>query len=310
MKIAFIKPNYPGEKRVAILPDDIASLQDSIYQEIIVERGFGEFMGLDDNAYRTVGCTIMDRAECFAQQTIFSLKLIQPVDYPLLKQGGNIIGWMHPGGSGKTFTQSIAREKQMAIFDVDSVYPKLYWPDGSTEAVDNLPPHFFWKNSYLAGIAATKLAFQHYRLDQVKQPLSVCVLGSGSVSQGAFYYLSSLGIQPRMFYRKTLPLFYGSLSDYDVVVNGIEVDIDGHHILTRQQVAAMKPDAILVEAAADAGRAIEGTRYHSLENPAGMVEGRRYTLVNNAPTLMFEEASRNISRVVSDLFLRRDFFLK
>lgn len=306
--ISFVKPNYPGEKRVAILPSDIKAVKDHIvFEEIFIERGFGSHLNISDAEYINAGCTIVSRQDCFAQPQLFSLKLIQPDDYEYLQRRQKIIGWMHPNGSGRDFFVNVAKKLEISIFDIDSIYPRIYRSDGNIDSIKGLPQQFFWKNSYIAGIAATKLAIDYLKvnLDNLN---SIAVLGTGSVSQGAFSYLSKLDLEPRMFYRKTLPLFYEHLNEYDLIVNGIEMDNDNGHILDREKIEQLRHDVIIIDAAADAGRAIEGTNYLSLENPLGYAYGRKYTLVNNAPTLMYEKASKEISKVVSKIFLTKIFF--
>lgn len=293
-KIAFIRPNYPNEKRVALLPQDIGLLLESGVHPL-VETGFGSSLNIPDDDYAVSGASIVSRIEAFRQNIIFSLKLIQPTDYHLLKFGHKIIGWMHPTGSGFDFYFNIAKNKKIQIIDLDSVYPRLY--GDSVTDLDIEPKHFFWKNSMFAGIASIKLGHQWFNLSSSVQK-SVAVLGSGSVSQGAFYELSRLGILPRMFYRKTLSIFYSSINQFDLIVNGIEVDSE-RHIMNRACIESTKKDCLIIDAAADAGRAIEGTSYNSLASPVSEVFGRRYILVNNAPTLLASEASQFISSVLA-----------
>lgn len=93
MKIGLVKANFPGERRVPLLPKDIKDFKN----EILVEEGFGKFLDIDDQEYIDKGCHILSRAEIFAEsEAIFSLKLIQPTDYSHLREGQMIIGWTHP----------------------------------------------------------------------------------------------------------------------------------------------------------------------------------------------------------------------
>jgi N5-(carboxyethyl)ornithine synthase len=306
--IGFVTPNYPGEQRVALLPDDLERYRKNmIYDELYVEEGFGKSLGIADANYRAVGCHLLGREQIFQIDTIFSLKLIQPMDFPLLRNGHRIMGWMHPLGSGKSFCSTTAREIGVTIFDIDSVYPRIYRPDGTRSDVRGLPKHFLWKNSYVAGIAATKLALSSTSFTY-SQSTKVAILGSGSVSQGAFFYISSLGMQPRMFYRKTLDIFKEQIGKFDLIINGIEMDLDEGHVISRQLLQKTKTRLLLVDAAADAGRAIEGTDYQTLDKPIAFLEERAYCLVNNAPSLMSSEASLAISSAVSQHLLSKDFF--
>lgn len=299
MKISFVKPNYPFEKRVAILPHDLKWLLSSYPIEIVIEQGFGREYGATDNAYREAGAQIATREDCYAERVVFNLKLTQPSDYKYLKMGHTLIGWSHPSGSGNSFYKNICQEKNIHLIDIDSVFPRKYSGLTVTD-INFFPNHFFWKNSYNAGIASIMMAEPHLPIDKSAK---VCVLGSGSVSQGAFFKLSQIGFQPRMFYRKTLPIFIESLSKYDLIVNGIEMDTVDGHILTRNDLRRTKKGVLIIDAAADAGGAIEGTEYRDFNSPFGEVEGRGYFLVNNTPTFIYKIASVDISKVVATTVL-------
>lgn len=301
IEVAFVRPNYPGEKRVALLPEDVEGVMEAGMSPVM-ESGFGASLGVGDLEYVKAGARIASREDAFHVDILFSLKLIQPIDYPLLRDGHKIIGWMHPLGSGGKFYSEVVLPRNLQIIDLDSVYPRLYRRDAVVD-LQFEPLHFFWKNSMYAGMASILLAERHMGLSS-KVHDSVAVLGSGSVAQGAFIQLARIGFNPRMFYRKTLPSFYAGLSDFDVIVNGIEMDGDGH-ILDERQIRATQKDCLLIDAAADAGKSFEGTQYNSLEVPVSTVFERRYLLVNNAPSLLFQEASQCISKVLAGGVLRQ-----
>lgn len=306
MNISFLRPNYPFERRVALLPSDLSNAKFySVYQKIFVEDGFGNCLGLDNSAYEKVGCEIKSREEVFSSDVIFSLKLIQESDYDFLRFGQKIVGWMHPTGSGRDFYDSIAKNLQLDLFDIDSASPKIYWGNRKVTPVSGLPRNFFWENSYLAGIASIQILRENFNCDR---NCNVAVLGSGNVAQGSFHELSRLGFRPRMFYRKTLDIFYDSVGEFDVIVNGIEVDRSDVHIMNRELILKTKRSVVLVDAAADAGRSIEGTVYQTLHSPVSTVFDRSYILVNNAPSLLADEASKAISKVVCEFLLSRSFF--
>ncbi len=124
MKIGFIIPNYPFERRVAILPKQVEECPN----EIIIEKGFGATMDIDDQEYIDAGAKIMPRSEIFTQcKIIFSLKLIQPSDYDLIREGQIIVGWTHPTGSGKEFMKNQATPKKLVMIDLDNIYPSVYY---------------------------------------------------------------------------------------------------------------------------------------------------------------------------------------
>jgi N5-(carboxyethyl)ornithine synthase len=298
MQIGFVRPNYPDETRVAIKPDGVAKLSKQGIK-IVLESGFGQSMNIGDHHYAEAGAQICSRQECYEERIVFNLKLTQPSDYTYLRPDHILVGWTHPFGSGEKFYQDIVSKKGITLIDIDSVMPRIFRGSADPENADFFPPHMFWKNSYNAGIASVRLALKHLQIKGSPEK-SVCVLGSGSVAQGAFYELSRHGFVPRMFYRNTLSIFDDLLGEFDIIANGIEVDRSGLHIMDMRALEQTREDVCIIEAAADAGNAIYGTEYQSLDKPVGSTVGRKYTMVNNAPTIMTDEASRDVAAVVGN----------
>ncbi len=301
MKIGFIIPTYPDEKRVALLPEDI----DGFENEIVMEQGFGKNMGIDDSEYIAKGCKIMSRKEIFSScDNIFCLKLIQKEDYDLLREGQTIIGWTHPTGSGKEFYDNVAARKNLVIVDLDNIYPTIRQGD----KVVNIPflkPNFIWRNSFYAGIASVQHALLNYGM-YPDSSTKVAVLSSGNVAQGTFAEISNYNPDLRMFYRKTMHEFYDSIGEYDIIINGIEVDSTTEHIISKSQLAKIKKGCLLIDAAADAGNAIEGTHYTTISNPIYEENGLYFYEVNNAPSLLYRKTSKEISRSFSENVYKKD----
>lgn len=301
MKLGFIKPNYPNEKRVALLPEHINNLETEIY----IEKGFGEFFNIDDKEYIQKGCKILARETLFKEcQNIFSLKLIQPSDYDLLSRNHTIIGWTHPNGSGRKFMEEQAIPKDLKIVDLDNIYPRVYYKKKSFE-IPFLKKNFIWKNSFMSGISATNHALLAFGLIPDQQT-KVAILSSGSVSQGAFNSISKYSAEVRMFYRKTMDEFKESIDQYDIIINGIEVDVPGLHIISMDDLKRTKKNCLIIDAAADAGNAIEGTRFTYIDNPIYKENDRFFYLVNNAPSIYYKTSSVYISESFSKNIYKKD----
>ena len=302
MKLGFIKPTYCGEKRVALLPEHIIS---DFENELIIERGFGSNLGIGDEEYEKKGCRMLDREGIFREcDALFCLKLIQPEDYGFLREGQMIIGWTHPTGSGADFYNNVAVKKQLKIVDLDNIYPTINI--GSVhQPIPFIEKNFVWKNSFYAGIASVQHALLIFGLFPDSNT-KVAVLANGSVSQGAYSYMSKYNVDMRLFYRKTMGEFYSSISNYDVIINGIEVDGSVKHIITLDDLRKVKKGCLLIDAAADAGNAIEGTHYTSLADPMYEENGLFFYEVNNAPSLLYRRTSYEISKAFSEWVYRKD----
>ena len=301
MKIGLIKPNYPDEKRVALLPEDINDFEN----ELIVESGYGEYLDVSDDDYIARGCKIKTREEIYCEcDTIFNLKLTQPSDYEYLRENQMIIGWTHPTGSGVDFMKKQAIPKKLVIVDLDNIFPYIF------TAVDKIPidflkPNFIWKNSFMAGYSSTVHALVAHGMIPDSNT-KVAVLSSGNVAQGAYNAIAGYNCDVRMFYRKTMSEFYDSITDYDIIINGIEIDSDNDHIITKDQLARLKKGTFIIDAAADAGRAVEGTHYTSISNPVYKENGLYFYEVNNSPSIFYRKSSRIISKVMSDIVFSKD----
>lgn len=301
MKLGFVIPTYPGEKRVALLPEDI----DGFENELIVEKGFGLALNIDDGRYEEKGCKMADREEIFSScDVVFCLKLLQEPDYQYLREGQMIIGWTHPTGSGTSFYQNVAVKQGLKIVDLDNIYPTIHEGDRHIP-IPFIKKNFIWKNSFYAGVASVQHALLHFGL-YPDSSTKVAVLANGSVSQGAYNYISKYNVDIRMFYRKTMQEFYDTIGEYDIIINGIEVDGTVKHIVTKDDLRRVKKGCLLIDSAADAGNAIEGTHYTSIADPMYEEDGLFFYEVNNAPSLLYRVTSVEISRSFSEWVYKRD----
>ncbi|MBC8525764.1 MAG: N(5)-(carboxyethyl)ornithine synthase [Candidatus Cloacimonetes bacterium] len=301
MKIGLIKPNFPNEKRVALLPEHIIDFEN----ELIVENNFGEYMDIPNFEYENRNCIIKDRETILREcDVIFSLKLIQQVDYKFLRPGQMIIGWTHPSGSGAKFIKEQAIPKNLIIVDLDNIYPFIHYMQGKID-IGFLKPNFIWKNSYMAGFSST----MHAILAQGIVPNAntrVAILACGNVSQGAYAAISKFNPDIRLYYRKTMHEFKESIADFDIIINGIEMDNDIEHIVNNEEIKLLKSKCLLIDAAADAGRAIESTRYTSIDNPLYYENDVYFYVVNNSPSIFYRESSYIISQSFSKHIFKKN----
>jgi len=133
----------------------------------------------------------------------------------------------------------------------------------------------------------------------------VAILSAGNVAQGAFETIAKWNPDIRMFYRKTMTEFYETISEYDIIINGIEVDSPTEHILTTEHLNQVKSNCLIIDAASDANGAIEGTHYVSLGNPLYKLGNATVYCVNNAPTVLYRNASKVISEAFAKVFIIR-----
>lgn len=301
MKIGFIKPNYPFEKRVAVLPQDIIGSPN----ELIVETNFGEYLGIKDEEYVAAGAKIDTRENIFANcDVLFSMKLIQPSDYDKLREGQTVIGWVHPTGSGTEFMKLQALPKKLKIVDLDNIYPSIYYM-GKSMQIPFVTPNFIWKNSYNAGLCAVYHAVLAHGI-LPDSNTKVAVLSIGNVAQGAIASISKFNTNTRIFYRKTMQNFYDTLEDYDIIISGIEIGPNDKPVLSLEHQKRLKRGCFIIDAAADAGNTIEGTHYMTIGDPIYEENGLYFYEVNNAPSILYRETSKAISESFSKIVYNAD----
>lgn len=293
MKLGFLKTDFPHERRLPLLPEHIKQFANSIY----VESGFGDSLGILDEEYQKAGCTILNRSEIFALcDGIFSLKIIQPCDYDLIRPNQIIIGWTHPLGSGKEFMKTQAIPKNLYILDIDNQKPTMFY-QGKSYPSKIIPKNFVYQNSFYAGYAGTLHALLNFGLLPTSEH-EIAILGSGNTAQGAFHAVSKLSSSVQLFYRKTLPNFKRQLSKYSIIINGIRVGDFGDPILSVEEQAQLKKGAFIIDIAADAGNAIEGNRFTTVDHPIYEKNGLYHYALPNTPTFAY----RNVSNVLSEQF--------
>lgn len=95
------KETHQNERRVAITPQNVATLLKKGFSRVLIERGAGEGAQLLDDAYEKAGATVVDRDAIWSQSDIV-LKVRSPqVDGPVneieaLRKGSTIISFLYP----------------------------------------------------------------------------------------------------------------------------------------------------------------------------------------------------------------------
>jgi len=96
MIAAVVKENAPGECRVALVPDGVATLQ-AAGIDVLVERGAGEGAWLADSAYADAGATIVSFAElCESADVILTVTKPPTPMADRLRAGQAVIGTLAP----------------------------------------------------------------------------------------------------------------------------------------------------------------------------------------------------------------------
>ena len=300
MKIGYIKPSFPNEKRVGLLPQHLSYC--SPEDERRFEQGSGESLDIPDAAYGE--CAGYSRESLFAwADVIYCIKVPQPQDYQYFRENQTLVGWIHPfGTSGRHFREYCAEPKNLQLFDIENDI-SIRITQGKTETL-NIARDFLKENNILAGYASMMQAIM--LRGGITQNERVAVFGSGNVAYGVLKYLLSKGIEPILRRRSNVDLMREEFKDYDIFINTAEIAQGDAPIVTFEMLDSMKSTGWIIDAAADTGRAIQGTRATKIGNPIYQDDrGHTFYVVDNSPSLLYRESSKGISEGYAKHFWSR-----
>ena len=126
MIIGVPKENYPGERRVALVPLVVPTLAKAGFQ-VVVETGAGAQAGYPDSQYVEKGARIVpERSDVFGEAEIViqilcygSNDVTGHADVPLMRRGQTLMGFLRPFGSAQVL-QEIA-DRGVTSFSVELV---------------------------------------------------------------------------------------------------------------------------------------------------------------------------------------------
>jgi NAD(P) transhydrogenase subunit alpha len=96
VKVAVVKENAPGERRVALVPDSVHRLA-QMGLDVLVEKGAGDAAFFPDHAYADAGASIVSHEGLFEQGDILALVGSPPAaDVARFRTGQAVIGMLRP----------------------------------------------------------------------------------------------------------------------------------------------------------------------------------------------------------------------
>src|SRR5574343_1746647 len=102
---------FPGEKRVATVPDVVEKLIKLGFQ-VVVESGAGEAANFSDAAYRSAGAEIVQGASALwaASDIVFKVRAPSQDEVALMREGMTLIGFIWPAQNPELMQQLAARK--------------------------------------------------------------------------------------------------------------------------------------------------------------------------------------------------------
>jgi alanine dehydrogenase len=302
MKIGVPTEVKVHEYRVAMTPAGVRELTDRGH-EVVVQAGAGLGSGIDDDAYVAQGAAILpDAAAVFAAaEMIVKVKEPQPGEVAMLEPRHVLFTYLHLAPDAE-LTQGLLDSGATCI-----AYETI------VDAAGRLP--LLAPMSEVAGRLATQAgAFMLGRPAGGSGVLlggvpgvsagKVLVIGGGIVGANAARMAAGLGAEVTVLdrsidrLRELDDLFAGRvqtgysttlevearLAESDLVIGAVLVKgAKAPHVVSRQQLALMKPRSVLVDVAIDQGGCFETSHPTTHADPVYEVDGISHYCVANMP---------------------------
>lgn len=273
--VGLIISHKENENRRTLVPEHVKLLKYPEY--IFIEDGYGKSLGYTNDDYTSLGIKVASRDEILKKDIICDPK-IGDADYLEHLNGQTIFGWVH-AVQNRDITDKI----------ISSKLTSYAWEDMYENG-----RHCFWRNNEIAGEAAVFHAYMCHGVFPYKT--KAAVLGRGNIARGAIKTLNFMGAEVVQYDRKTESLFRKELGEFDVVVNGILWDTTRKdHIIYREDLKRMKPNALIIDVACDRAGGIETSIPTTIQNPIYEVDGITHYVVDHTPSLFWKTTSESLS---------------
>lgn len=264
--MGFLISHKNGEKRRAVLPEDIKKIKHPSY--LYFETGYGESVGYSDEDYINAGANVVARKEAMECNIIADVKLGDADYLDELENGKILFGWAH-AAQGIEFTNKCL-EKDFTVVAWEEIFEK--------------GRYIFYRNREIAGEAAIMQAFCYY--GKMPYECKIAIIGNGQTAKGALRILHGLGAEVDVYGRKLEKLFLEKKYEYDVIVNCVMWDISRtDRLIYKEDLKKMRPHSMIVDVSCDPYLEIETSHPSTIEDPVYEVDGVLHYTVDNTPAM-------------------------
>jgi alanine dehydrogenase len=292
----------PDEYRVAITPIGVRELTEHGH-EVLIQKGAGEGSAISDADFEAQGARIIpEAAEVFdASEMVLGVKEPQPQEVGMLKEGQTLFTYLHLAPapeltrglceSGATCVAYETVEDRKGRLPLLAPMSEVAGKIATQAGAFMLEKPLGGRGILLGGVPGVP-------------PANVMVIGGGAVGLHAasiaigmeadvFVFDVSLDKLRELdvaFAGRASTVFSSTLSieqklpDMDLVIGGVLVHgARAPHVIKRDQLALMKPGAVLVDVAIDQGGCFETSRPTTHGDPTYEVDGIIHYCVTNMP---------------------------
>ena len=339
MKVGIVSERAGGEPRVALLPDTVKRYRQS-GMEVVVERGLGQHLGIDDPAFEAAG------ADCAARDEVLrSSRLLARVGAPALDEvdqmgkGAIHVSFLDPFGAPELIDR--LRDRGVSALSMEMVPRTTY-----AQKMDALS-----SQSSLAGYVAVILAAG--KADRILpmmttpsgtiRPLQVFVIGAGVAGLQAIATARRLGARVFAFdtrpaageqvkslgarfveidlgeagetkegyareltaeqVRRQREAMASLCAQSDIIITTAQVfGRKAPLIVTEDMVRQMKPGTVVVDMAVETGGNVEGSRLDEEVTVGGVTILGYRSLAGRVPVTASDMYANNVYYLFTELW--------
>ena len=339
MRIAVPKETSPGERRVALTPESAKRLAKAGHA-LVVERGAGVAAGFTDAAYEKAGAALADGAAVYAgAQVVAKVRRPTAAEAQQMEPGTVLIALMQPAAAGELVATldgrgihalaleqvpRITRAQSMDVLSSQATvagYKAVLVGAGAlgklmpmlTTAAGTIPPaHAFVIGAGVAGLQAIATA---RRLGAVVSAFDVRPAAREQVqSLGASFVASELvteaaedkggyaRAQSEAERDRTLAAIAKHIPDQDLVITTAQIPgKPAPRLITADMVRTMRPGAVIVDVAAEAGGNCELTVAGEEVRAHGVTIIGAVNLPSSLPYHASQMFARNVETLLAHL---------
>ena len=192
MKVAVVKDNAPGERRVALVPETVPRLTQAGL-EVLVEQGAGDRAWFPDSAYSEAGASILKTNDLYATADVL-LMVTGPSEAQLgkLRQGQTVVGMLSPLTDPELAAQLASRD--VTAVSLDGL-PRTLSRAQSMDALTSQANVAGYKAALIAAAAYGRFFPLLITAAGTARPAKLLVLGAGVAGLQAIGTARRLGAQ-------------------------------------------------------------------------------------------------------------------
>jgi H+-translocating NAD(P) transhydrogenase subunit alpha len=291
-RIGVPKETFPGEKRVATVPEAVEKLIKLGFQ-VSVESGAGALANCDDDSYRAAGADVVaTAAELWAQSDlVFKVRGPTAEEVALVREGGTLVSFIWPAQNPELLQQLAARKATVlaidalprtlsraqkmdaltsmagvsgyrAVIEAANAFGRFF--NGQITAAGKVPPaKVFIAGAGVAGLAAIGTASSLgaiVRANDTRAEVADQVVSLGGEFVKVDYVEEGSGgggyakVMSEGFQQAQRAMYAQQAKDVDIIITTALIPgKPAPKLITAEMVRSMKPGSVIVDMAAEQG---------------------------------------------------------